>query len=790
LKLKVLNENFVDFFKSIAKKTGLTEEDIDSIFKFQKVKSRRARPSLFRLTVEEGRPIDVKQKGPVIEVLGDNQVGKTTTLLYIANLLGYDFYNEDNIEFLGDENLVKQGQEIFSKLVNGMKARLEIIARPYKLTVWTEDGWIKMEVRKGSEIIYYNPFELSTMSTAFRNSVRPYIDVQFISKGRNFDRQLLMDISIEMKWYVERLRERAADLMNKLRGVTDELMKKASLAEGVDLTARKREVQSELERLGSEIKGYTAEVSQIKLKLEAAGKLLNRLPDAEKTKGFKLFRRVHQLKTSISRSIERLNMFERAREKLKEINRAITAQEAQLQAFESELSKKRKIHDMTENHFIQAISAIEGKMDEFLDKENAFRILRILREREIDLLIQEREETEPEAGKAIEDLYNTVMKYNPTIKITEELGGTIAALQKKVENARKIILDHNLVKSITDQLYEVLQDNQLLSSESYQSLVSDIKELGIKVSGARATLDRLNNMRREVDIGQDKKLLAKTNREIEIAKKELRRLQQQVNRLKKKEKDTLTELEKIASVLNPDDPKSVVYTAEWADNLLSLRKELEQQLAEKDETLKVLERQIEELEQENRTIINLLSSPEFEEFSRRMDNLDEFMGILQTLNDVLENWRYLIERDQAIDQFLLLSRHDVTSTLDEVINETFLERCRDYFRMANETKFEIEPITKFDYTKRVFICNKHKEKIASLSGGTASVMTVLSLASKTTSAEFGTVLLVDEFHDVAETLRFETYKRLQENSSLSFSFFARPLSKSPLITRTVDVGVQ
>jgi hypothetical protein len=222
--------------------------------------------------------------------------------------------------------------------------------------------------------------------------------------------------------------------------------------------------------------------------------------------------------------------------------------------------------------------------------------------------------------------------------------------------------------------------------------------------------------------------------------------------------------------------------------LLEVRKELEGELIEKETNLEKLERHTEELQQEREKIISILSSREFEDYLCRIDRLDEFRGILQILNEVLGNWKYLIDRERARDQFLSLGAHFVTSALDDAINETFLERCENYFRLVDENEFEIETITTFDYLNRSFTCNDHRQSIASLSGGTASVMTVLSLASKTTNAEFGTILLVDEFHDVAETLRHETYKRLLQNKSLSFSFFARPLDKSPLITQTVSIG--
>ncbi len=217
MKVKVLNDECVGLCKNIAKKKGVCDEDINSIFSFEKEEVQHPSVVSYDLTIEEGRPIKIVQKGRIIEVLGDNQVGKTTTLLYLANLLGYDFSNIDNVDFLGDEKLVQQGREIFSKLSNGLNAKLEVKAPPITLVVYTEKPFIVLDVFERETSLGHKMFYLSSMSDKFRETISPFITVQFVSKGRNFDWQLLSDISQEIKWYTEIIEKRTDQFIGIMR---------------------------------------------------------------------------------------------------------------------------------------------------------------------------------------------------------------------------------------------------------------------------------------------------------------------------------------------------------------------------------------------------------------------------------------------------------------------------------------------------------------------------------------------------------------------------------------------
>ena len=785
LKVRELEEPYVDLCKIVAGKAMLSEEDTQSIFQFNVEKTSIPRAMSITLEVKEKRPIVFTESGPIIEVLGDNQAGKTTTLLYMANLLGYDFFNEDNANFLGDDNLVRQGQNIFDKLVRGMEARLEVVAEPHNLSIWTENGVVKVEVTERSEIIKYQLFSLSTMSAAFTKFLHQHISSQFVSKGRNFDRLLLMDISDELSWYVQRFRERAGYLTTKIRGMSDELIKKAKIAEGVDLNARKLQIGIELKNLGETRSQCEMQLAETQLKLEATIQLMKKLPKVEKTKVFKLLCKIQGLNERISMLEQRKSGLETQAATLNALRTQIEEYERQLKILKSKILLNREKLETIDSGFEQAIATVEKNIDQFRDDSVANEILMILRDRDIDSIFDKQKQEMPGASEVVEDLFKMVMKYNPTIMLPENLGGSVEALQDTLKSARHVVNDAKLITGIIGSLVKILSEKQIQSSESYSQLSSEVEELEIESKGIEESIVNAKNKITEAGLSENQRLINKTTKELKDTTRKLHDLQGQIEKFVKPYEKELVELERLATMLENEHPESLIYTTDWADGLLKWREELEKKLDDSRLLCKSTQEKIDKLREESRTIEDILKSREYQEYLNRIDRIDTFRSILQTMNDILGNWKYLTKRDEAYAQFASLDKHGITEVLDETINEMFLKRCKSFFLMVND-KCKIEQINGFDYFKRTFHCNDTERSIEDLSGGTASTMTVLSLASKTINNLFGMILLVDEFHDVASTLREETYSRLRKKEGLNFSFFARPLDGSPLIIRTAN----
>ncbi|WP_222861064.1 hypothetical protein [Paenibacillus ihumii] len=108
----------------------------------------------------------------------------------------------------------------------------------------------------------------------------------------------------------------------------------------------------------------------------------------------------------------------------------------------------------------------------------------------------------------------------------------------------------------------------------------------------------------------------------------------------------------------------------------------------------------------------------------------------------------------------------------ELFNNLMKERCKYYYKVTDENVESIE-LKSYDFESRMLTTLDGDEISAryGLSGGIDSAMTVRSLASSQNDSLYGTVLLVDEWGDVSDTLAGEVYKTLYEINQLSFGLF-------------------
>jgi len=790
LQLEKVNRILIDFLKTVGNKCKLSAEDLNILFQYEVLEVLREKPNSIKIYIGESRPVDFELDSEINEVLGQNQIGKTTVLLYLANLLGYDFFDEDNKEFLKDEKLVLQGQKIFSKLTArtpSVKSKVEITTGNCSLSIWTEKGEICFEVTKGEELLTYKPWDLALMSERFRKAIKEYVDVQFISKGRNFDEQLLLDISNEMRFYLSKFHERAKYLMNNLNLQLEDLSKRTIVSEAVNLESRKQSIDAELKKVDAEHISNREKYSYATSRYEGAIFLLKELKDYDKDESFLMNRNYHQLSKELESARKRLQILNETIARSEEIDGRIRDLRSELNRLESNLSMKRQTYQKIKDEIDKLIVGFGSYTNKFLDNNNAFNFLKILKDSEIDEILHLRESADSEAEKAIESLYENIVQYNPDINITEFLGGTMGTLQTNVEQARKIIRDNNLIRSLTDSLLKVLGKEGILESELYKRLKESIQELERNKESLEKSISFDLEQKKTINTDHDKKLLEETVKKIEELELTIQKIKEKMDKFSEAEKNKISLFEKIAATLNTEDPKSLVYSNDWADKLLELRKNLETEITDLQQLDKVLLENKGQLSKEKNIIEEIQASPELGKLNERISGIDKFIGVLNTLDEILRNCKDLKNKEKLQKQLDILYKYDLDKAFYQAINDMFLERCKYYFEIIDENSFKKEIIFEFNYFDKWFGYDDKKQNIDGLSGGTASVMTVLSLASKKPLSKLGTILLVDEFQDVAETLRRETYKELLKNDSLSFSFFVRPKEDTPLILKAIDM---
>jgi len=745
------NAHCVNLCKTIAQKVGLSSDEINTLFDLRFTEPEAVTPTSIRLFVEEERPIEFQERGPIIEAQAENQGGKTYTLLYLSNLLGYNFFSEETSEFLADPNVVRQGREVFLRLQQGIKAQLEISAERSTFFILMEKGQAKVRFLTDGKTVFEEEFSLKTQSEAFREYIRRFINVQFVSKGRFFDIQILIDILSELREYIELFNTRAGDFIASYRERLSELTAGKFLEE---LHVEKTTIDTELRGLTARLGEFTVSVRDLGSKLHAVKWLLNELPNLKKMEAFKLRCHMFELGEKL-RKVRTLEETKRLAEELKTKN--------------EELLNKSSIHQLIEDKFDGTIRNLKEKRSQFSDAERYSNFLKILTERDIDSLMEEQERYDPDSYDAVEKIYRATKLFNEAIKLPLSLKGSMKFFKDDVKKANEEISDYKIFKFVADSLVHTLSENQIESSRTYTTLRDRVEELKDKVG-------QLKEAVKEVETFEQ----ANKNQ----LQEELRSLEEKFNRLSENDRRKIIELENV--VRNFKELEAIVYSAAPEEELLRLKLNLEDQLGKTRKELENINQRISQSKITLSSIEDILLSSEVKLYNEGVDRLSTFRDILSTSYEILEQKGNLTtNRGRVRDKFEYLDTFGIPPLLDGAINSMLLDRCRTYFEIVKGERCQAFTINSFDYRNREFGCNGMRKSITNLSGGTASIMTVLSLASRITHSKIGKLLLIDEFHDVAGIFRRETYKRLSQVEGLSFALFAKPVDGLRLTIRTV-----
>jgi hypothetical protein len=137
-------------------------------------------------------PIHWENKGRIFEIVGTNLRNKTTTLIYISTLLGFDW--EAAEPYIEDKKMIKQSKVIMKEISNGISATLVLDNNNYRFEVIVKDSianvvrWDKLN----SEHLSLQDISLSSELDwkEYRSKLEDFFDVQVVGVGRNFVTQV------------------------------------------------------------------------------------------------------------------------------------------------------------------------------------------------------------------------------------------------------------------------------------------------------------------------------------------------------------------------------------------------------------------------------------------------------------------------------------------------------------------------------------------------------------------------------------------------------------------------
>jgi hypothetical protein len=574
--------------------------------------------------------------------------------------------------------------------------------------------------------------------------------------------------------------------MQRLKMQLQDLSKQIAPTVGVDLQSRIAQIDAELKGMESELLAKSQGYLLAKGKYDSVVNLLGQLKDKEHNEAFIASRESYRLSTEVDKARRRLRMLQEKIDGLCEIDSSTIESQTTLDAIASQLSTKRNIYLEMKNAWDDLVSGFDSYAGRFFDSTNAYEFLEMLRAYEVTEILRLATSADSQAEQVLDELFQSVMQYDPDIKTTEHLDGTMKQFQNRVERARNTINDINLMGHLAEPISYIMKENGVLSTEFYTTLEESIQQLQERQEQLIRSISLLHQQRDTISTDLDEELLERTKKEIAAMQLKLDRTNKEIITLPKKDRESITSLEEIASRVDAPNRLVLLYIPEGSEKLLTLTKDLEKELGGLREKEANLRSDIEKLKRDRQIIDDILKSDEANRLNARMSKIDLFMTILITLDEVLDNCKDLRNGKEIQKQLDVLWKYDVDKAFYQLINDMFLERCEHYFEMVDENTFHKERIYQFSYLDQWFKYDDKQQRIDGLSGGTASVMTVLSLGSRTPKTRFGTILLVDEFQDVAETLRGETYGELRRKDNLSFGFFVRPRENTPLTLRPIE----
>lgn len=754
----------MSFYENAARLIGVPKEEIKKILPPPVEKKKGTSAISLSLKVDEDPRISISADGPIIELQGDNQRHKTVSLLYLCNLLGYDFENKENVEFLANPEIVFRGGEILQKLKDGMKAVLNVKSKEIGISLSVDRSWVDFKaISRGSSEKFHGKYDLETMLQLFRKEIRKLVDLRFVSKGRDFDRQVLKDISRNIEVEVEKCQERVSKRIEELLDPSLRLLESLAYSrQGAE--ERLSGIEEELSGLESEHGTKVGQVSSLRDKLGLLKQLKEVISENENKETFKKLKEAFELKNRISRLEKRRNVSKQIKEK----NDEIIEKRDELKENGQELSSS--------NQILREIDKVFGKSLDLLRKKKAELDLSMessaIEEKQIAVL---REGAVPVYGeenlKILENIIKTVVKYDGSLKVPK--WGTLQSLLEMLNDLLDTVKKHIFVRSAIEPIIDVFDKYGIKNDGDCQELLRKNSELK-QIVGV---------LQQEITSLQKEKAILKKG----LSKKELKEIVEELKGLRSLRSNLKSQLEKLADaedlglklhglakgiIREGDDPLPMVYSPDWESKLESREIEIGKEI----ESLNIesLDKSIQELRGQRDGIKGALARSE----RQSVEKLREFKEVLDSLRKLLQgeiliNRARYPEKISEDDQLVLkhLTTNGILEELDKLINSIFSERCKWYFSM--EKKCKREEIIEFDYLNRTFDLVKGRKKISELSGGTSSSMTVLSLTSSPTDAKLGRILLVDEFGDVGPSMRKQVYGRLHKESHAGCAAFVR-----------------
>ena len=784
------SDKCVEFCRQIAEDLEVFPEDIDYIFNFQTQIWRKPKIEqiLMRLIVEKQEyPIDLEIRNRLFEYQEDNQGNKTTALLYIANLLGYDFFNKNNQKFLSDNRIIERGKSIAKLLRGGQRAKLETKLEDDHLLVEVADGHVSVtfsEKKPENGNYTEKKFELDTMTAHFQQHITDIAAVQLMSSGREFDIQILADICDELTKAIKIVSERvAARRQDALRIYQQE---GGLEIDENKLRMDKSSLEGVIEQITSDIQKKMDESDESKKTALAIEALLTKLRSLRAEDIYSSFSKMKSLYYQIRQLENNLAQLTEAKQKLLESEKNLKETQEKIQSLRTEIENDSNRLQPLQEIISEAHELLTQGFGKIHDQELLQVVIDYLNKNNFEKVREFSEFSNQEALKVLRKLIDVVSKFDSDIEIKIQDCTTLQDLKNLYVKKKNELEDYSIVGTI-------LQDMFLKLERTSSSCEEELARLQIIINEKRDQLVELEERSRELTDLSSSELLSGKDRAIDSIQKDLAKKREELKELEKEfhsfpesmREDIDSLVESTKSLL---DSEEILFEKNPEKNLMDLQTKFEDEWREIRSELTKLNLRLTDYSDRLQKIDVQLTKKE-EKTDDKLTRLTKYLGMLKNIVAVLsfqDGLRGVFEDEdierkykQRLDA-LKQDRLDLKERLDSTINDMFLEKCGFYYQRTKDG-WQKRKITRFDFVNREFEIEVNGGKtinmIQDISGGTASTLTALSLSSKLTSARMGNFLLVDEYNDIADPLREICYQEIRNENKVTCAIFVKPFVK-------------
>ncbi len=680
-------------------------------------------------------PIHWENKGKIFEIVGTNMRNKTTTLIYISTLLGFDWAAAE--PYIEDKKLIKQSKVIMKEISSGVSATLVIDNSNYRFEVIVKDS-IANVVRWDKLNQGHLPLQDISLSSEldwkeYRGKLENFFDVQVVGVGRNFVTQVGHEEASNLALFCEEANKYITHYTQLLNSKKPKISPKLLLSQINDLKQKIIEVTNESKQLNDLLNITKVNHSQLEKEHEKIVSILAK--DEVQT-----FLKLALEKTNIEQIFEKIRVkrleLQQLEEQQKDYEDIIIKQTKDFDILHTEIAILKDSIESIKSNLIVPESIIKDFISA-LDNNDITRI-RLLG----DLLWVDDKTYEAHRALANYSFSGISLKTKLLgIEVFSEKIHNLSELKHKMEQSETTTQELSKLTGNFERLFAQLNKLKFNTTEEYFSDINGMNGLSNIVEELQ---EQIRTTKLEID-------------QLERAYKDKSGQYGEIDVMRKKYD--------AAYVLVSDE--DLAYLEEVCGNYnltldFSLQIELEKIISSKhslmkETSLKIadLRRAIEQLRHRRKKLEQEYNAMEVGgDIEVRTVPLMKTKDLLGNISEYFTHKRRYFESNDA--NILTKLEKEITSNeqnlgndfemVIKLINERIKDRCPFAF-VNTDTGIEKREVLGYDFLNSDFFVEGLPET-SKFHGGITSSMTVYGLATKRTGAELGSILLVDEWGDV------------------------------------------